>query len=52
MLRQLGERLADLVERQPDALREHDERDAAQRRTGKPPVARARPLRADEAARS
>jgi hypothetical protein len=44
-----GELRADFVERQPDPLREHDERDSAQHRPGVAAIAGASPLRRNEA---
>jgi glyoxylase-like metal-dependent hydrolase (beta-lactamase superfamily II) len=49
MGRKLRELVADLVERQPDALCKDDEGDPAEHRPGIAPVARARPLGAERA---
>ena len=48
--RELGELRADLVEREPDALGEHDERDPAEHRPRIAAVARAGALGGDQAA--
>jgi hypothetical protein len=50
MRRQLGQLSRNFVETQADPLREHDERDAPQDFTGKPPLAGALALRANEPA--
>ena len=46
---ELGELRADLLERQPDALRKHDEGDSAEHRPPVAAVSRARSLRGDQA---